>query len=179
MSIDCFAISTVYGTYTIKRKFILALKLSFIFGIFHVIMPGIGYLAGSSIRIYIEAFDHWITFFILLYIGLRMILEGKKDKNSLTEKKFGADFKTITYLAVATSIDALAVGISFSLIDLPIYQTIIIIGVFAFISSMLGFGIGDLVSKKINFRIQLIGGIILIGIGSKILIEHLYLHYFN
>ena len=142
-------------------------------------MPYIGYLAGSSVREYIEETDHWISFIILAYVGIKMILEDRKERKKDVEKsEYNMKFKTLIYLSFATSVDALAVGISFSLIELPIYQTIVIIGISAFLFSFFGVGFGDLVTKKINLRIQLIGGLILIGIGTKILIEHLYLHYY-
>lgn len=178
LSFDCFAISVIYGTYTVERKFIQAVKLSFIFGVFHVLMPYIGYLAGSSVKIYIESFDHWITFLILIYIGIKMIIEDIKERKNKNEKtEISLKIKVLFYLAIATSVDALAVGISFSFVDLPIYQTVAFIGISAFLFTFFGVGFGDMISKKIHIRFQLIGGIILICIGLKILIEHLYLHY--
>ena len=179
LSIDSFAVSVVYGTYATKQKLKIALKLSLIFGIFHVIMPLLGYLAGTGIKEYIEAVDHWIAFLILLFIGIKMIIDGKKESKKDKTKEYNNGFKVILYLAFATSIDALAVGISFSLIDIPIYQTVCIIGVSAFLFSFTGVWFGNFISKKIKFKMQIIGGIILIGIGTKILIEHLYLQYFN
>ena len=179
LSADCFAIAVIYGSQTIEGKFFLGLKLSLIFGIFHIAMPYIGYLAGSSVREYIEAIDHWITFSILGYVGIKMILEDRKKKKEVEKSEYNMKFKTLIYLSFATSVDALAVGISFSFIELPIYQTIVIIGISAFLFSFFGIGFGDLITKKINLRVQLIGGIILIGIGTKILIEHLSLHYFS
>lgn len=178
LSIDGFAVSVVYGTYAAKQKIKIALKLSVIFGIFHVIMPLIGYLAGTGIKDYIEAFDHWIAFVILLFIGIKMIAEEIKNSKNNNKKEYNTGFKVILYLAFATSIDALAVGISFSLIDVPIFQTVGFIGISAFLFSFTGVWFGNFISKKINLKIQIIGGIILIGIGTKILIEHLYLHYF-
>ncbi len=177
LSIDGFAVSVVYGIYATKQKLKIALKLSLIFGVFHIIMPLLGYLAGTGIKDYIEAFDHWTAFLILLYIGIKMIIEEKKNKKKKA-KEYNTGLKVILYLAFATSIDALAVGISFSLIDIPIYQTVCIIGVSAFLFSFTGVWFGNFISKKIKFKIQIIGGIILIGIGTKILIEHLYLQYF-
>lgn len=106
-----------------------------------------------------------------------MILEDINKKEEKEIKEYNMKFKTIIYLSFATSVDALAVGISFSLIDLPIYQTVLIIGLSAFLFSFFGVGFGDMITKKINLRVQLIGGIILFGIGSKILIEHLIMHY--
>jgi len=176
LSIDGFAISVIYGTSASKQKIRIALKLSVIFGIFHVLMPLIGYLAGTGLKDYIETFDHWVAFLILLYIGIKMILEEiKKDK---TKKEYNTGLKVILYLAFATSIDALAVGISFSLIDIPIFQTVGIIGISAFSLSFIGVWFGGFITKKFNYKIQIIGGIILIAIGVKILIEHLYLQYF-
>ncbi len=173
-----FAISVVYGTSASKEKIRIAIKLSMVFGIFHVLMPLIGYLAGIEIKDYIEAFDHWVAFIILFYVGVKMIIDDiKKDKTN-TKKEYDSGLRIVFYLAFATSIDALAVGISFSLIEIPIIQTIGIIGFSAFLFSFIGVWFGKFISEKINIKIQIIGGIIIIAIGSKILIEHLYLHYF-
>ena len=179
LSIDSFAVSVVYGTFSNERKQSLAIKLAAVFGIFHVLMPLLGYLAGTGVKKYIETIDHWIAFIILLIIGIKMILEGIKDGTENEKTDYNTGIKVISYLAFATSIDALAVGISFSLIDIPIFQTVCIIGLSAFLFTFFGVWFGKLISSKIEFKIQIIGGLILIGIGVKILVEHLHMHYFS
>ena len=177
LAMDCFAVSVVCGVLIRKWDSRLALRLAFYFGLFQALMPLIGWALTTNFSHYLEAIDHWIAFGMLGFIGGKMIIDSFKaeDESHLDPR----DAKTQLALAVATSIDALAVGITYACtgynslgsISLPLG----IIGLVSFLMSLLGFKLGvrfgEVVIKKI--RPELLGGIILIGIGVRILIEHL------
>ena len=173
LSIDSLAVSISYGTIISKNKIITALKISIIFGIFHIAMTLIGYLLGDNIKDYISVFDHWIAFLILTFIGVKMIIDELRTKKTDEKKKYSLKFITILYLALATSIDALAVGLSFSLIDTSIGVFAILVGIIVFIFTMAGILFGAFLSEKIKIKMQVVGGIVLILIGIKIIFEHL------
>ncbi len=169
---DAFAVSITSGI-TIKRLHINhALKIALFFGLFQAFMPIIGWLAGLSLRDYISAIDHWIAFGLLSFIGCKMIYESitvqsnKKEINPL-------NVYVLLVLSVATSIDALAVGISFAFLKVSIVTPVIIIGTVTFLLSYLGVYIGDRIGHFFENKIEIAGGILLIGIGIKILVEGL------
>ena len=142
-------------------------------------MPLIGYLLGTGFSEYIEKFDHWIAFILLFIIGGNMFIETfKKSKNNIFDENI-LSFKNMVMLSVATSIDALAVGVSFAFIQsdkgLNIWNASLIIGIVAFIMSYIGLIIGKKIGNMFQKNAERIGGLILIGIGIKILVEHLYL----
>jgi len=170
LSLDSFIISISYGTVIRKDRIKIALKLSLVFCLFHIIMPIIGYYVGVKIQDYIATFDHWIAFIILSFIGIKMIIDDIKTKE---EKKISTKILIILYLALATSIDALAIGVSFSTINISIIQFAIIVGLIVFSLTMIGSLFGAFLSEKINIKMQLIGGIFLILIGIKILSDHM------
>ncbi|HDN95613.1 MAG: hypothetical protein DRN29_01540 [Thermoplasmata archaeon] len=160
LSMDAFAVS-VAGGMAMKRH---ALKMALSFGSFQAIMPIIGWSAGIGIKNYIFSFDHWIAFFLLLAIGLKMIYEAGEMK------EIKINNYTILVLSFATSIDALAAGITLSLIGVEIFFPALIIGVITFFICLSGF----FISSKLKFeKAEIVGGIILIALGIKILIEHL------
>ena len=177
LAMDCFAVSVVCGVIVRKWETGLVFRLAFFFGLFQALMPLMGWALTSHFSHYLEAVDHWIAFGMLGFIGGKMIIDSFKDEEEAHLNPRG--FKTQLALAVATSIDALAVGITYACtgynsirsISLPLG----IIGLVSFLMSLLGFGLGvrfgEVVNKKM--RPELLGGIILIGIGVKILIEHL------
>jgi putative Mn2+ efflux pump MntP len=172
LAMDCLAVSIAGGATVIRPKIINAIKVGLSFGFFQAVMPLIGWTIGYSFRSLIENVDHWVAFFLLLIIGIKMLYEAfkkspKKDKIDITR------IPTLIVLSVATSIDALVAGISLSIIGIPLYLSILIIGLFAFIFSILGYYIGHRIGKVVGNKVEIIGGIILIGIGTKILIEHL------
>ena len=138
-------------------------------------MPAIGYFLGSTFEKYINSFDHWIAFVLLSIIGANMLKEGfsKEDENEVCEVNSFA-LKAMLVLAIATSIDALAVGISFALLpDVNIIWAVSLIGIITFLLSMLGVKIGNVFGIKYKSRAEIAGGIILILMGLKILLEHL------
>lgn len=171
LSMDSFAISITNGFTIRELKISKVLTIALSLAIFQAIMPVIGWLTGIGLKKYIMAADHWIAFVLLTIIGLKMIYEGTKKKKG----NQGTELKILTLVgqSIATSIDALVVGISFAFVNISIFTPILIIGLTTFIISMAGLYLGKLYSSKVDKKIEIIGGLILIGIGVKILIEHL------
>jgi len=135
-------------------------------------MPLIGWGIGFGFKKYIENYDHWIAFALLLGIGTKMIVESFKKEDDKKEKNILANY-TLFILAVATSIDALIIGLSISIFKVPVAYSVLIIGLFAFLFSVTGYFIGHKVGKFLKNRVELVGGIVLSGKGAKKLIEHL------
>lgn len=172
LAMDAFAVSITSGL-TIKHLRINnALKIAIFFGSFQAIMPLIGWSAGFGFRDFISGVDHWVTFGLLSIVGCKMIYESSKMGSN--EKKIDPlNVYVLFILSIATSIDALAVGLSLSFLNVPIALPAIIIGVVAFLLSLVGVYIGNRIGHFFERKIEIIGGVILIGIGVKILIEHL------
>ena len=148
------------------------LLIALFFGGFQALMPLTGYLLGSQFSGYIERFDHWIAFVLLALIGFNMIKESREEEEE--EKPYaGVNFKELLILAVATSIDALAVGVTFAFLQVNIVSAITIIGCTTFVISIAGVYVGNVFGSRYKSRAELTGGIILILIGLKILLEHL------
>ena len=133
-------------------------------------MPLVGFLLGTRFEKYITPFDHWIAFGLLTVIGLNMI---KESRGTCPVSDASFKFKDMTLLALATSIDALAVGFTFAVLNVKIFQSVIIIGSITFLISFLGVRIGNIVGHKFHSKAELFGGLVLIAIGVKILFEHL------
>ena len=181
LAMDCLTISIVSGVIQLTasgKPLTVNLRMAIFFGFFQAMMPLIGWLGVSHFQSYLEAYDHWIAFGLLAFIGGRMIWESVSPEE---EQHFNPRrLQTQLLLAVATSIDALAVGISFactgytsiSQLTLPL----IIIGVVSFLFSLIGYQLGARFGRSIAHRLkpELLGGVILIGIGVKILAEHLF-----
>jgi manganese efflux pump family protein len=172
LSMDAFAVSIVTGSVYRQLRVAHALRMALFFGGFQAIMPLIGLLLGRGLRAYISAYDHWIAFALLGFVGGKMIYESFALKS--TEKSLDpADMAVLLTLSVATSIDALAVGITLSLLSGSIILTAVFIGFVTFCLSYAGVSIGKRFGHFFESKIEIIGGLILIGIGVKILIEHL------
>lgn len=167
LSMDAFVVSICKGL-TINKNYKNALIISLYFGLFQAFMPIIGYLLGSKIN-GIQSFDHYVIFILLLIIGLNMIIESN-NKDSFDDK---LDIKTMIALALATSIDALAVGITFAFLKVKIVSSILIIGIITSIFSFIGVLIGNKFSNKFNKNARILGGVLLILMGIKILLEHI------
>lgn len=150
-----------------------ALKLGLAFGIFQGLMPLIGYLAGSTFSGYIQSVDHWVAFILLALIGLNMIKESREEKEN--EEVSDLSLKVILLLAIATSIDALAVGVSFAFLKVNIVLACSIIAIVTFILSFICVMVGKRLGSLFQKYAEIFGGIILMMIGAKILIEHLFL----
>ena len=172
LSMDAFAVSVCKGlserSLKAKHYFIIGAW----FGGFQALMPLIGYLLGSAFEQYITSFDHWVAFVLLGLIGGNMIREAFSKDEEEQDASFG--FKAMLLLAIATSIDALAVGITFALLpDVNIFAAISLIGVTTFVLSAIGLKVGNVFGAKYKAKAEFVGGVILILIGTKILLEHL------
>lgn len=171
LSMDALAVSLINGFVIRKLKIRHAFGIAFSFGFFQALMPVVGWAAGLSFRKYIQHIDHWVAFLLLCIIGGKMICESR---NCSKEVKDCLRLPVLLTLSIATSIDALAVGLSFSFLQVEIIIPAIIIGVVTFIICLIGIYVGDKIGKFIGNRLELIGGLILIAIGIKIVIEHLF-----
>ena len=175
LAMDAFAVSVCKGLAMNKVNKKQAVVIGLYFGGFQALMPFIGWFLGVSFQKYITSIDHWIAFILLVFIGGKMILEAVKDPDieEIREKDPPLDHKEMLMLAVATSIDALAVGITFAFLDTPIVEAAVIIGVTTFALSVFGVFVGNFFGTKYKKKAEIAGGIILILIGVKILLEHL------
>ena len=172
LSADAFAVSICKGLSVQKLKPKYAIITGLYFGGFQALMPFIGFLLGTSFEKYVTKIDHWIAFILLGAIGANMIKESFGKDESEADASFG--FKTMFVMAVATSIDALAVGISLALLpDINIFAAVIFIGITTFLFSAFGVEIGNVFGEKYKSKAELLGGVILILLGLKILLEHL------
>lgn len=174
LAMDAFAISICKGLSIKEINLQKAIVISSYFGIFQAGMPVMGYVLSKRFENFVTSIDHWIAFFLLFFIGLNMIkdaFEKKEDKN-LENDDMG--FKEMVMLSVATSIDALAVGITFAFLNVDIFSSTIIIGIITFIISLLGVFIGKRFGDIFEKKAEVLGGIILILIGIKILAQHLF-----
>lgn len=170
LSMDAFAVSVCKGLPLEKTELKKALYAGLWFGFFQALMPVIGYFTGDRLSEYVAAFDHWVVFFLLSIIGVNMIKESFNQNSSIN-----GSFKMteMLFLAVATSIDAFAVGISFALMKVNILSACIIIGTTTFFISVAGVRIGNLFGTEFKTKAEFVGGVILILIGVKVLIQHI------
>ena len=173
LAMDAFAASITIGINISKEnKRKIALKTGMFFGGFQAVMPFIGWLLGVNFIEYIEKIDHWIAFVLLSFIGGKMIFESlKKDNYKKDEKEYSN--KSFFLLAIATSIDALAVGVSFAFLNVNILYAVIMIGIVTMLLSIMAVYLGKVLGEKFKNKAELFGGAILIVIGIKILLEHL------
>ena len=171
LSMDAFAVSVCKGLSMPKLNKKHAVIIGLYFGGFQALMPLIGYYLGSHFKDAITSFDHWIAFILLVIIGGNMVKESReKDEDEMDDS---VDVKTMIILAIATSIDALAVGVTFAFLQVQIVAAISFIGITTFCLSVIGVAVGHYFGMKYKSRAELAGGIILILMGCKILIEHL------
>lgn len=171
LAMDAFAVSVCKGLSAGKTGLKQALSIGLWFGGFQALMPLLGYVLGKSFASAIEAFDHWIAFGLLAIIGINMIRESANGEKKDIDPSFS--FRTMLLLAIATSIDALACGVSFALIDISITEAVIVIGTVTFVLSVAGLKAGSFLGDRFNRYSGIAGGVILVCIGLKILIEHL------
>ncbi len=172
LAMDAFAVSIASGLCIKRLKPQHALKIAFFFGAFQAVMPALGWLAARSLSSLLTHIDHWLAFILLSSIGGRMIYESRKERE---DKKMMNPLKLyiLLVLSVATSIDALAVGITFAFLNVTIITPVAIIGIVTFSLSFVGVYIGNRMGHFFERKIEVLGGLILIGIGLKILIQHL------
>ena len=171
LAMDAFSVSIAYGITTKSNGKTNAIKMASSFGAFQAFMPVLGWLIGVEILELIAGFDHWLAFGLLTLIGCKMIYEATSVEHQPKDKRL--DLYTLLILSVATSLDALAVGLSFALLKVSITMPIAIIGTITFTLSFLGATIGDKIGNAQSSKIEVLGGLILIAIGVKILLEHM------
>lgn len=174
LAMDAFAVAIVTGLSLKDVSLRQTFRLSWHFGLFQALMPIIGWSAGISIRIYIEKYDHWIAFGLLAFVGINMIREAFRHDEDEEQKKDPTKGMMLVMLSVATSIDALAVGLSLSMINISIWIPALIIGIVAGMFTIIGLQIGKKIGSavRLSFYAGTIGGIILFAIGLNILHEH-------
>ena len=176
LAMDAFAVSICKGLSMRKVNIRQCLIIGLFFGGFQAVMPFVGYVLGSQFQKYITNIDHWIAFILLGIIGGKMMLEAIKEKDEPVEIEQmdpPLNIKELFVLAIATSIDALAVGITFAFLEIPILEAITIIGVVTFLISVMGVYVGNFFGNKYKSKAEFIGGLILVILGIKILLEHL------
>lgn len=174
LSADAFSVSVCKGLNMRKLNLKHAYLIALFFGVFQAVMPLIGYLLGTGFSEYIEKFDHWIAFALLAFIGGKMVIEAIREKDGGPEEKTDAlSTGELTVLAIATSIDALAVGITFAFLKVNILPSVLLIGVTTFALSLGGVLLGNRFGAKYKTKAEIAGGVILVLIGLKILLEHL------
>ncbi len=173
MSTDAFAAAIGKGAALKRPKLSEALRTGLIFGVIETITPLIGWLIGKGASTYVVAWDHWIAFTLLVILGIHMIYAGFKESESAEEKPNHHTFIVLAITAFATSIDAMAVGVGLAFIDVNIFVTAAAIGFATFTMVTLGVMLGRVMGMVVGKRAEILGGIILVGIGCYILYEHL------
>lgn len=171
LAMDAFAVSVCKGLAMKKMSWKKAIIIGLYFGIFQAVMPVIGYFLGTTFERFITNVDHWVAFILLVGIGINMVKEAF-DKES-ENRNDNVDVKTMLVLSIATSIDALAIGITFACLKIHIVMPVITIGLITFIISVIGVKIGNRFGDKYEKKAEIMGGVILILLGIKILLEHL------
>lgn len=171
LSFDSFAVSVSCGLARKEIRFLQACLVASSLAFFQALMPMAGWLIGSAAKNLILSFDHWIAFGLLLIVGIRMIFEGIKSESKLHSLN---PFKPVVLLSLslATSIDALVVGVSYGFLNVSVIFPVLIIGSVTFVASMLGMLFGKNIPAKLSRQSIILGGIILIGIGIKLVVEH-------
>lgn len=170
---DAFAVAISCGLTLKPHKMKNALRLSTSFGAFQAIMPIVGWLVGNVFAKFIQNVDHWIAFGLLIYIGGRMIHKSL-DEDSCKNAINPSDNHILFSLSIATSIDALAVGVTFAFLQFSITLPVIIIGLWTFFITIVGVYIGKKIGSLFGRKVEIFGGLVLISIGIKILLEHIY-----
>jgi putative Mn2+ efflux pump MntP len=172
LAMDAFAVALGTGAILARLTGRHLFRLGFHFGLFQALMPVIGWLAGQTVMRWVEAWDHWIAFGLLALIGCRMIHEacGSEEKSAERDPTRGL---SLVMLSIATSIDALAVGFSLSILGVSIWFPALVIGLVAGALTVAGMLVGGRIGSRWGSRVEIIGGLVLISIGIKILIQHL------
>jgi putative Mn2+ efflux pump MntP len=172
MAMDAFAVCLGAGTQQQTSGARSTFRLSFHFGLFQFLMPVVGWFAGTTIVAYIAAYDHWVAFALLAFVGIRMIRSGFDSSNE-SYKNDPSRGWSLVMLSIATSIDALAIGLSLAIIGVTIWYPAVVIGVVTGLVSWLGLRLGNVLGGKFGKRMEIVGGLVLVGIGVRILSAHL------
>lgn len=174
LSADCFAVALSGGIANRNHSLLQALRVSFSFGFFQSLMLVLGWLAGRTVVEFISSFDHWIAFALLAFVGGKMLWEAfHPEDDEEKEIDISRGFLLLT-LSIATSIDSLAVGLSFAFLEVNIGLAIPVIGIVAFMFTVLGFLAGKRAGRLLDRRAEALGGLILLGIALKVLLSHLF-----
>jgi len=173
LSMDAFAVAVCKGLAMKKCTWKKAGVVGLYFGVFQALMPLIGFALGVQFQAAITSIDHWIAFILLAFIGSNMIREAFKEDDGCADADESLDVRTMLTLAVATSIDALAVGVTFAFLKVDIVPAVSFIGIITFTISIAGVKIGNIFGTRYQAKAEFAGGVILILIGLKILLEHL------
>jgi putative Mn2+ efflux pump MntP len=173
LAMDCFAVSLGVGTAGTATGPRPTFRLFFHFGLFQAGMTLLGYLAGKTVVTYISAIDHWVAFGLLAFVGVRMIRGGLREEGEEPAIPDPSRGITLVMLSVATSIDALAVGLSLALLDVNVLWSALLIGGVSAVLSLVGLTLGNQLEMRFGKTMEVIGGVILIGIGLRVLITHL------
>jgi putative Mn2+ efflux pump MntP len=173
LAADAFAVSVSAGSTGAMQNTRSMLRLSFHFGFFQFLMPVLGWLAGLSIDKYVQSFDHWIAFGLLTLVAIRMIKSAREGNKHNTQQDPSRGIMLVV-LSVATSLDALAIGLSLAMLRISIWYPAVVIGIVTGMASLIGILLGQRFSEKVGIRAAEIGGILLILIGIRILLTHLF-----
>lgn len=176
MAMDAFAVCLGVGAARQSEGPRPTFRLPFHFGLFQFLMPVIGWFAGMTVVNYIEPFDHWVAFILLAFVGVRMIRSGFNGTEA-SHKNDPSRGWNMVLLSVAVSIDALAIGLSLAIINVKIWYPAVVIGVVTGLVSLLGLRLGNSLGRKFGKRMEIIGGVVLILIGLRIVLMHLSLFY--
>jgi len=172
LSFDTFAVSLSYGVVRNSIIFKQAARVAFVLAVFQGGLTVAGFFLGSIVSTALKAIDHWITLSLLAFLGIKMMIEGFKKTNENGKKNFDSPVILVT-IALGTSIDAFAVGISFALLDVMIWESGLLVGIVTFLASMSAIRIGKSAGERLGNKVEIVGGIILISIGIKIFLEHM------
>jgi len=173
LAMDAFAVSVVIGSVFKELRIRHAVRMAFFFGGFQALMPLLGYAAGSTLTGFVNRWDHWLAFGLLTAIGSKMIYEAAKIEAVEKRPQDPSNIVILFALSIATSIDALAVGVTLSLVTTHIAEAVLLIGLITFGMSYTGYELGKRIGHFFENKIEILGGLILIIIGLKILLTHL------
>lgn len=174
LAMDAFAVSICVGATNYADDFRPRFRLAFHFGLFQALMTIIGWFAGTTISLIISSVDHWIAFVLLAYVGINMIRSGRNPDGECFEQD-PSKGRLLIMLCIATSLDAMAVGLSLAMVDVAIFSPAFAIGVVTLLLSTFGLIAGNRLGRLFGKRMEILGGLILVGIGLKILFEHLHI----
>ena len=172
LSFDTFAVSLSYGVMRNRILFRQAAKIAIVLAFFQGGLTVLGYFLGTLVSDMLQAYDHWVALGLLSFLGAKMIMDGVKKEAGKEVKDYSKPVALVT-VAIGTSIDAFAVGVSFALLDIMIWFSGLVIGAVTFLASMTAIRIGKSAGKHLGQRVEIIGGLILIAIGIKIFLEHI------
>jgi len=174
LAMDCFAVSLGVGTAGTAVGFRPTFRLFFHFGLFQAGMTLLGWLAGKTVVTYIASVDHWVAFGLLVFVGVRMILGGLRKEGAEPAIPDPSRGMTLVILSIATSIDALAVGLSLALLEVNVFWSALLIGGVSAALSLVGLLLGNQLGMRFGKSMEVLGGLILIGIGLRVLVTHLF-----